>query len=198
MTNDKHQEAQLTPVIKLSEAPGSRQTWSRPKWQIFTWSICEIALVSNPLQISSRIRIAALRRFGASIGDGVTFRPRTRVKFPWNLKIGDHCWIGEGVWIHNQDQVEIGSDVAISQETFITTGSHAYKKDMSLITKPVTIQDGAWITSRCVILGGTKIGRSALITPASVIGPKAEVDENTIVGGNPATLRGNRFELHSK
>ena len=85
--------------------------------------------MTNPWQISSVLRIRVLRAFGAEIGNGVILRPRTRVKFPWKLHIGDRSWIGEGVWFHNQDHIYIGHDVVISQETFATTGSHGYRRD---------------------------------------------------------------------
>lgn len=157
------------PVIDLSQAPGEGEAWSRPKWMIYLWSATELVLITNPWQISSGLRTKALRAFGAKIGDGVIIRPRTRIKFPWNLEIGDRSWIGEGVWIHNQDQVTIGHDAVVSQETFITTGSHAHRTDMGLITRPVTIEDGAWVTSRCMILGGCVIGKSSIISPNSVV-----------------------------
>ena len=85
------------PVIDLSQAPGERAAWDRPAWVVYLWGICELLLVTNPWQISSGLRIRVLRAFGAEIGEGVIFRPRTRVKFPWKLHIGDRSWIGEGV-----------------------------------------------------------------------------------------------------
>lgn len=157
------------PVIDLSKAPGEKQAWDRPKVFVLSWALAELVFVTNPLQISSRLRVAVLRAFGAEIGEGVVFRPRTRVKFPWKLEIGNHSWIGEGVWFHNQDRVTVGADVVISQETFITTGSHAYRRDMALITRAVTVEDGAWVTTRCILLGGTRVGRSALVSPGSVV-----------------------------
>lgn len=57
----------------------------------------------------------------------------------------------------------------LSQGTFVTTGSHAYRRDMALITRPVVIEDGAWVTARCVVLGGSRIGISALVTPGTVV-----------------------------
>ena len=158
------------PVIDLSKAPGERAAWDQPAWKVYLWAVCELLFVTNPWQISSVLRIRVLRAFGAEIGNGVILRPRTRVKFPWKLHIGDRSWIGEGVWFHNQDHIYIGHDVVISQETFATTGSHAYRRDMSLITRPIHIDAGAWVTSRCVILGGAHIGLSALISPGSVLG----------------------------
>lgn len=179
-------------VIDLSLAPGEQAAWGRPKWMVYAWAATELLVVSNPWQISSRLRIMALRLFGAKIGHAVIFRPRTRVKFPWKLQIGDRSWIGEGVWIHNQDDVIIGCDAVVSQDTFITTGSHAFRRDMALLTKPVRIEDGAWVTSRVVVLGGTVLGKSALVAPQSVV--SGSVAENTMVRGNPASFFGFRFD----
>ena len=180
-----------TPVINLAEAPGERTTWDRPKLIVYMWAIVELLFVTNAWQISSRLRIGMLRLFGAEIGDGVIFRPRSRVRFPWKLHIGDRSWIGEGVWFHNQDHVYIGRDVIISQESFLTTGSHAHRRDMALLTKPIHISDGVWVTARCVVLGGTEIGTSALIGPNSVV--SGLIPANTVLSQGPLVVIGQRF-----
>lgn len=170
------------PVIDLSQAPGERAAWNRPAWVVYLWAACELLFVTNPWQISSGVRVRVLRAFGAEISEGVVFRPRTRVKFPWKLHIGARSWIGEGVWFHNQDHVWIGDDVVISQETFLTTGSHRHRTDMALVTRPIRIEDGAWVTSRCVVLGGVTIGRSALVKP--LVRVEADVPPNTVWDGS--------------
>ncbi|MDT3346248.1 acetyltransferase [Microbacterium aquilitoris] len=180
------------PVIDLSKAPGERAAWDRPAWVVYLWAVCELLFVTNPWQISSGLRVQVLRAFGAQIGRGVVFRPRTRVKFPWKLSIGDRSWIGEGVWFHNQDQVDVGSDAVISQDAFVTTGSHRHRSDMALVTKPVAIDDGAWVTSRCVVLGGSRIGRSALIRPLTLV-DGVSVPPGEIWGGSPIEKCGTRF-----
>jgi putative colanic acid biosynthesis acetyltransferase WcaF len=173
-------------TIPLKNAPGAREAWSRPAPIVALWFLVEYFLVTNALQPSSRIRAFALRAFGAKIGEGVILRPRLRVKFPWNLEIGADSWIGEGVWIHNQDRVSIGHDVCISQETFITTGSHRLRTDMGLVTKPVVIEPGVWICSRVIVTMGTVIGKNAVI-PAGSICPRV-VEPSTIWNN------GERFE----
>lgn len=178
-------------VIDLSAAPGSGESWDAPAWKVYLWGLAEVLLVSNPLQISSRLRRAVLVAFGAQIGHGVLLRPRLRVRFPWKLVVGDRSWIGEDVWLHNQDRLTIGADAVVSQGTFITTGSHAHRTDMALITRPVVIEDGAWVTARCVVTGGSRVGRSALVTPGSVV--NGEVPDGVVAGGNPFTVRGPRF-----
>jgi len=189
--NDESSTPDEAPVIDLSKAPGERAAWDRPRIVVYLWAVAELVFVTNAWQISSSLRVRVLRLFGAEIGEGVIYRPRTRVKFPWKLHIGARSWIGEGVWIHNQDHVYIGSDVSISQETMITTGSHAHRTDMALIMRPVTIEDGAWITSRCMILGGVTIGRSALVGPMTVV--KQDVEPNSVIGQGDVKNLGRRF-----
>ena len=161
--------SQHVPVIPLARAPGQRAAWDRPAWIVIAWSVAELLFVTNAWQVSSRLRVGVLRAFGARIGRGVTFRPRTRVRFPWKLTIGDDCWIGEGVWFHNQAPITVGHDVVISQETMLTTGSHAHRRDMALLTRPIMIEPGAWIASRCVVTGGITVGRSAVIAPLTLV-----------------------------
>ncbi|ROP74748.1 acetyltransferase [Curtobacterium sp. PhB115] len=187
-------DTEPTRVIPLAAAPGERQSWGRSRFTVYLWGAVELLFVANPWQISSRLRVQALRAFGAEIGTGVIFRPRTRVRFPWKLHIGNDSWIGEGVWFHNQDHIHVGRDVVISQETFLTTGSHAHRRDMALLTRPIHIEDGVWITSRCMVLGGTRMGMSSLATPMSVV--SGTIRANTVVQGAPAVPVGNRFDGH--
>jgi putative colanic acid biosynthesis acetyltransferase WcaF len=182
-----------SPVIDLSLAPGEGEAWGRPRVVVYLWAAAELIFVTNPWQVSSRLRVAVLKLFGAEIGQGVIFRPRTRVKFPWKLRVGDRSWVGEGVWIHNQDHVTVGSDVVLSQEALVTTGSHALQRDMALITRPVVIEDGAWVTTRCIVLGGTRIGQSAVLTPNTVAGPNADITPGVIFGAPAPTVRRDRF-----
>lgn len=180
------------PVIDLSKAPGAPERLRKPAWVTLSWSLVELLLVSNRLQISSRLRAWALRKYGAKIGTGVIMRPRLRVKSPWNLEIGDRCWIGDGVWFHNRDRITVGSDVSISQETYLTTGAHAFRTDMGLITSPIVIEDGVWLTSRCVVLGGAHIGRSAVVSPLTVV--RGTIPANAVVAAPAAVVVGQRFE----
>jgi putative colanic acid biosynthesis acetyltransferase WcaF len=179
------------PVIRLSDAPGKRESWDRPRLVVYLWSAVELLVVSSAWQPSSRVRTAALRAFGARIGEGVILRPRLRVRFPWKLEVGDHCWIGEDVWFHNQDRLVLGHNVVVSQGTLVTTGSHAFRDDMALRTKPIAIGDGAWVTSRCVVLAGADIGRSALVLPGTVV--RGHVPRGSIFGSPGGVYLGERF-----
>lgn len=180
-------------VINLAAAPGERSAWGKPAYIVYLWAVVELLILHNPWQISSRLRVAALRAFGARVGDQVLIRPRTRIKCPWKLSVGHRSWLGEGVWIHNQDLVTIGADVAISQEAFITTGSHALAADMALITKPVVVEDGAWLSTRSMVLGGSIIGRSAVIAPNTVIPPNSRIEAEDVIGLDVPRVTRKRF-----
>lgn len=125
-----------------------------------------------------------LRMFGAEIGTGVVIKPQVRIKYPWRLHIGDHAWIGQGVWIDNLADVRIGSHACISQGVYFCTGSHDYSKtSFDLITKEIVVDDGAWVGSQVVLLQGVCIGANALVASGSVV--TKDVAPAEIVGGNP-------------
>lgn len=188
---DKHNISEI-PIIDLSKAPGAVEHLQRSKALTFGWKLAEILFVTNRFQISSRLRVKVLRLFGAKIGENVIYRPSTRVKSPWQLEIGDRCWIGDGVWFHNRDKIVIGNDVVVSQESYFTTGAHAFRSDMALVTKPIVVESGAWVSSRCVVLGGTHIGTSSVISPMEVV--KGEIPANSIISSPPPTVVGTRFK----
>lgn len=130
-------------------------------------------------------RCGMLRMFGAKIGKGVNIKPRVHVKFPWRLRIGDNCWIGERVWIDNLDQVTIGNNVCISQSVYLCTGSHDYKKEsFDLVTKPIWIEDEVWICASARIAPGVTVRKGSLIGLGAVLTKTTK--ENGIYQGNPA------------
>nr|WP_241744398.1 acetyltransferase [Cellulosimicrobium arenosum] len=175
----------------MGAVPEAEVGWGRSALVVALWRIVERTLVTSSVQPSSAVRRAALRVFGAEIGPRVIVRPRVRVRFPWNLSVGANSWIGEGVWISNRERVTIGRDAVLSQETFVTTGSHAHRSDMRVVASPVTIDDGAWVTARCVVLGGSVVGRSALVTPMTVV--QGRVPAGSMFGAPPPRILGDRF-----
>jgi putative colanic acid biosynthesis acetyltransferase WcaF len=171
--------------INLKNAGHGQFRRTRPLWFEYLWMVVECLFVNNSLQPSTRIRVILLRLFGAKIGRDTLVR-NIHVKFPWKLRIGDRCWLGEGVWLHNQDELSIGADTVISQQTFITTGSHDVTETMELVTRPVRIGRGVWVTSRCIVLAGVEIGDNAVLTPGSVA--TRSLAGGGVYRGNPAVF----------
>lgn len=92
------------------------------------WHLVNTLVFRSGLLPSSKIRSGILRIFGVKVGKNVVMnKPNINVKYPWKLTIGDNSWIGENSWIYNMDEIVIGSNVNISQGTFLLTGNHNYK-----------------------------------------------------------------------
>lgn len=149
------------------------------------WCFVSLALFEGGWFPVRRLKVCLLRLFGARIGRGLVIKPGVRIKHPWRLRIGDHCWLGQDAWIDNLTDVRIGDHVCISQGVYLCTGSHDPRDPrFGLITRPIQIGTGAWIGARSVILGGVTIGSNAVIAAGSVV--TKDVTQWSVVGGNPA------------
>ena len=164
------------------------------------FDFCKIALwtfVGKPL-IGSFIpgtywRKQVLKVFGAKIGKGGKIKPYIKVSEPWNLYIGDHCWLGENIWIDNVAFVKIGDRVCISQESYICTGNHNYKKELfDLILKSIVIEDDCWLAAKSIILPGSILKKGSIASIGSVV--SGTLEQNGIYKGNPATLIKFRYD----
>ena len=152
------------------------------KFQLGTWFWVQHLIFKSPFTPSS-FRPLLLKLFGASVGSGVLIRRGVRVHFPWNLEIGDDCWIGEEVWFINHEKVTIGSDVCISQRSIICSGGHDYRSaSLECAHKPVEIKDGAWICLDAKVLPGVIIGECSVVS-AGEIARKSLPDYSMLVGG---------------
>jgi len=140
------------------------------------------------------VKIAMLKRFGAHIGKGLILKPSVNIKFPWKLVIGDHCWIGENVWIDNLDNVSLGNDVCLSQGSMLLTGNHDYKiYNMPFRNAQIILEEGVWIGAKSIVCSGVICKSHSILTVGSIA--TKNLDEFTIYQGNPATaLRKRKIE----
>ncbi len=160
---------------------------NRSKFLRALWYAVSLVVFESGLPFPSSVKRGILRSFRARIGTGAVVKPHVRIKFPWQLAIGNHSWIGEGTWIDNLAEVRIGSHVCISQGVYFCTGSHDHRKrDFDLLTAPITVADGAWVAARSTLIGGVTIGANALVAAGSLV--RRDVDPAAMVGGNPAVF----------
>jgi len=149
------------------------------------WYFVNILFFKNPLIVFSSFKRGLLRVFGAKVGKGVVIKPAVNIKFPWKLRIGDHSWIGEGVWIDNLDKIDIGSNVVLSQGCLLLSGSHDHRKEtFDFLSAPIVLEDGVWICARATVLGGTVCRSHSMLTANSV--SNGDLEPYTIYKGNPA------------
>jgi putative colanic acid biosynthesis acetyltransferase WcaF len=149
------------------------------------WFFVGAPLLRSWLIPFSRIKVAVLRAFGASIGQGVRIKPGVKVKFPWRLTVGDHCWLGEDLWIDNLAEVQIGSHCCISQGVYLCTGSHDWSQDtFDLMARPIVVENHAWLGARSIVAPGVTVREGAVLGLGSVA--TRSLDAWTIYLGTPA------------
>ena len=101
-------------------------------------------------------------------------------------------WIGEKVWIDNLAQVDIHSNVCISQGAMLLTGNHNYKSvSFDLVIGSITLEEGVWIGAQAVICPGVSCGSHSILTVGSVASKNLE--PYSIYQGNPAIKIRNRI-----
>ncbi len=106
-----------------------------------------------------------LRAFGAKIGQGCRIKHGVKIHWPWKLFVGDNTWIGEGAHILNLEDVRLGSNVCVSQDALLCTGSHAIDSPtFEFANAPIEVQDHAWICARAIVLPGTVVGAGAVVS----------------------------------
>lgn len=145
--------------VLLSSFDGSDFSKGASTLKTILWYFVNALIVRASWNPFMGIKIALLRAFGAKIGKGLVIKNNVIIKSPWNLVVGDDCWLGEGCWIDNLDKVVIGSNVCISQGALLLTGNHDY-----------TISSMPY--------------RNAILTVGSVA--TKDMEENGIYQGNPA------------
>lgn len=134
---------------------GNRGVLWRSIWYLVSALFFQSAILSL---LPGCIKAQILRIFGARVGRGFVCKPRVNIKYPWFLSIGNHCWLGEGVWIDNVCTVELGSNVCLSQGVAILTGSHDWSRhDFHFFSRSVVIGDGVWVTAFRIIRPGVTV-----------------------------------------
>jgi len=149
------------------------------------WHLANFFILKSHIVPLSFPKVAILRLFGAKIGANVTLKPGVNIKYPWKLKVGNNCWIGENAWIDNLDDVTLEDNVCISQGAFLLCGNHDYKSTtFDLMIGPITIESGAWIGAKSIVCPGVSIGSHAILSVGSLA--NKDLEAYTIYKGNPA------------
>lgn len=156
------------------------------------WYLIKVGFFLSALPWPTTFKVWLLRGFGANVGKGVLIKPRVNIHMPWKLGVGDHCWIGEEVFILNFEPVTIGNHVVISQRAFLCTGNHDFRSpEMPYRNRPITIEDGAWIGANVFVGPDVTVEREAVAAAGSVV--TGDLSAGTVYAGNPATPRSRRF-----
>jgi len=136
------------------------QLWWAVQSSLFSWSP----------QFAYKWRNFLLRCFGAKIGKSVIIRPTVRITYPWKLTIGDFSWVGDNAELYTLGEIEIGSNVVVSQKSYLCAATHDYTKEtFDMIDKKITIEDEVWVAADVYIAPGITVKKGALVGARSSV-----------------------------
>ena len=159
----------------------------KPGWYIQLWWLVQALLFKTSPQFLYGWRRFLLRSFGAKVGKGVILRPSVHTQFPWKVTIGDFSWIGDEVVLYSLGDILIGSNVVVSQRSYLCTGSHHYDRPaFDIYSVPIVIEDECWLATDVYVAPGVTIGKG------TVVGARSSVFKSLPAGkictGSPARV----------
>jgi putative colanic acid biosynthesis acetyltransferase WcaF len=130
-------------------------------------------------------RCLLLKLFGAKLGLQVHPYPSVKIWAPWNLEMGDHSCLANGVDCYCVDKITIGAHSTVSQYSYLCSASHDYTDaSMPLVSAPIEIGERAWITTDVFVGPGVNIGDGAVIAARSSV--FSDIAPWVVAKGNPA------------
>lgn len=164
--------------------------WLRWRWRFseFGWRsvIRAPALLTGTKQIriGSRVDIrrgARIEAVGRSEGGRVA------------LSIGDGTRIHLGFHVGAAEHVDIGRNVLIAGNVYVTDHDHALPRpgepptlNSALIVRPTRIEDDCWLGEGCMVLKGVHLERGSVVAANAVV--TRSFGPYSLVGGVPARL----------
>lgn len=109
---------------------------------------------------------------------GCRMREGAKIISPENLKIGEHCWIGENAILDASGGLEIGEHTSIGLGVFIWThdshkmnirGENQREHNHRIKRRPTKIGSRVFIAGPSVILAGVTVGDGCVIAPMSLV-----------------------------
>ena len=164
----------------------SHYVWRRWRFHQFGWRsrLGRCDMLTNPSAISIGRKV--LIRKGArleAVGDWDGKKPKIVIGDGTAAQFYFHCGAAKSI--------TIGKNVLIAGNVYITDHDHKFDDPgrdtiecSELITRPVAIEDGAWLGEGCRILKGVTVGKRAVVGANAVV--TKDVAPYTIVGGIPA------------
>ena len=156
------------------------------------WNIVWLLLFRPSPRPFHAWRALLLRSFGARLGRQNHIYPAVKVWAPWNLSVGDHVGIADGVTLYNMDRVDIGSYAVISQGAHLCGGTHDYNSpNFQLYARPIRIGMHAWVCAEAFLAPGVAVAEGAVVGARSVV-TRELTEPWAVYAGNPCRRVGQR------
>ena len=122
----------------------------------------------------------------SELGVGGCIKPGVRITKPWNLVLGDHCWLGEDLGLIILPAIGI---MFVFLRGLSRTGNRYRRVNFNLLLGQITVSQ-SWIAAKAVIGPGTHVGQAAVVGLGAVA--SGEIPAGAIVRGNPAVVVSHR------
>lgn len=125
------------------------------------------------------------------VGDSSWFGKGTKISVIYKnatpiCKIGNNVNATARLQIVCVDSVEIGNDVLIAPDVFITDEYFNNNPDKELGGEGVVIGEGVWIGQKSIVLPGVTVGKHSIIGANSIV--TFDIPAYCIVAGQPAKI----------
>ncbi|PLT29515.1 sugar O-acetyltransferase [Peribacillus deserti] len=138
----------------------------------------------------SEDRAELLKDLFGSTGENIYIEPDFRCDYGSNIHTGENFYANFNCVILDVCEVRFGDNCLLGPGVHIYTAAHplnATERTAGLeFGKSVHIGDNVWIGGGAIINPGITIGNNAVIASGAVV--TKDVQENTVVGGNPARV----------
>lgn len=153
---------------------------------------CRVLLKLLPLIEFNRLNLILFRGQGFNISKTARIYSSVQILGNISVQIGNETFIGNRTIITGGlAKIKIGDYCDISDRVSIFCGTHMIEETGLRsagkgVGKDIIVGNGVWIGYGALILPGVSIGDNAVIAAGSVV--HKDVEERTIVGGNPIKL----------
>jgi len=163
-----------------------------------------VRYLRNP---NPRFTVRLLEAFGATIGSRTKFKRAVMIDNAFedkdsvgdfsHLRIGENCYIGDGVYFDLANCVELANDVVVAGGASFVTHSDCNRsielaERFPRACEPVKIEQGAWIGFGATVLAGVTVGAKSVVAAHCLLKDNAE--PASIYAGVPGKLK-SRIEL---
>lgn len=147
--------------------------------------------------LPGRLITYGLRRYGAVIGDNVTFTApivfhnfADKAAKPFaNLTVGDSCYLGRHILLDLKDRITLDDCVTLAMQVTVVTHTDVANSPLGdgpipSSTAPVHVHRGAYVGAGATILQGAVLGECSVVAAGAVV--NRSVPSHAVYGGVPA------------
>ena len=168
-----------------------RSTWGRLRRFYYTRRAAgALGCSASQLDVSGPCVIHGGGRF--VIGKNVSIRATPRLPIELycapgaTVTLQDNCFLNQGTHIACMREVSIGEHCLIADQALIMDTDFHAVGDQPTASAPVTIERGAWVGARAIILKGVTIGEGAIVGAGAVVA--RSIPSRAVAVGNPARV----------